>query len=278
MIEDVPIPQPTGRELLVKVKAASLCHTDLDIITGSYGAQYPILMGHEALSIVKQLGPEAASYGFKVGDIIGGAPFHGMCLKCVDCRTAGPDFCQKTKMKGLTTAGYFSEYTLVDAATAVVVPIKADSTSDELRKLPPLFCAGITAWDALERAQIRMGETVAIIGMGGLGQIAAQYAYKSGAKVLALDIRDEQLLASKADGIVDATFNISSFQHDELVTQVWEANNGYPVDHALVTSGAVAAYDTALKLLKAQGQLIAVGLPAKPIPFESFALAIRCIR
>lgn len=271
------IPQPTGRELLVKVKAASLCHSDLGVLEGRYGIPYPIIMGHEALSIVKQLGPEAAAYGFKVGDYVGASLFHDMCLECVDCRTAGPDFCPKKKMKGVTTDGCFSEYTLVDAASAVVVPIKADS-NDDLRRLAPIFCAGITAWDALERAHIRIGETVAIVGMGGVGQMAAQYVHSTGAKVFGLDVRDEQLRASKADGIVDGTFNIGSLQHDELVKQIGEANHGYPVDHALVTSGEVEAYDTAVKILKTQGQLIMVGIPPKPISFQSFDLVIRCIR
>jgi propanol-preferring alcohol dehydrogenase len=182
-------------------------------------------------------------------------------------------------MKGLSTPGFFSEYTVVDAATAVVVPPPATECAPlDLDRLAPLFCAGITAWDALERAKIRMGETVAVVGMGGIGQMVAQYAHAFGARVIALDVRDEQLAAAKADGIVDVTFNTKSLQGDALVSAISEVSNGSMVDHAMVTSGAIAAYDTALAILKAQGQLVAVGLPLEPLAFQSFHLAIRCIR
>lgn len=274
VIETVPVPTPQPRDLLVKVRAASLCHSDVSIISGAFGNQFlPLILGHEAVGTVVDVGPEAESYGFKVGQMVGAPLWHGMCLECLECKKFGPEFCPNTNFKGTTCAGYFSEYSLVDAASAVVVRDDEHIIDDE-RRFAPLFCAGITVWDALERAKLAMGETVAIVGAGGLGQIAIQYAASFGVKVIALDVRDEQLTAVHGKGLADIVVNIKSSAN--IATEVKEKNGGSLVDVAIVTSGVGAAYQTGLSILSPLGRLIAVGLPHDPLSIHATQVTGNC--
>ncbi|PKS08732.1 hypothetical protein jhhlp_004785 [Lomentospora prolificans] len=277
VVEEIPVPEPTGRFILVKVKAASLCHSDLGIIDGTFGSlMMPLVVGHEAISIVEKLGPDAGGYGINVGDTVGASLWHDSCLNCVDCKTAGAEFCKKMQIKGMTSPGCFSEYTLVDPVATVVVRKAEDKSDAPISDLSPLFCAGITVWDAIERAKVRPGDSVAILGVGGLGQMAARYATELGAKVFVLDVRDEQLNAAKSDGIADETINIKMLSPQELEDKVMELNGGVLLDTAIVTTGVVPAYLSAMGIVRVAGHIIAVGLPHESIPLNSNVIAQRC--
>lgn len=236
------------------------------------------MIGHEAVSVVESLGPDAAPYGINVGDTIGAGLWQDCCLSCVDCKGPGPQFCTKMKAHGITVSGYFAEYALVDAATAVIVRRAGDEAKGSVSDLAPVFCAGITVWDALERADLGMGQTIAIVGLGGVGTMAAQYAQQLGARIIALDVRDKQLLAAKNDGTVDETINTKDLSLEELQRRVAEVNGGVLVEKAIVTSGAASAYATSMGIVAAEGLIVAVGLTHEPLPINTLALATRCIR
>ncbi|SPN96485.1 uncharacterized protein DNG_00013 [Cephalotrichum gorgonifer] len=253
VIQDLPIPKPQGRQVLVRVQAASLCHSDLATITGALGP-LPVIIGHEAVSVIQELGPDAGKYDLHVGDTIGSGLWQDSCLECVDCKTAGPQFCKKMNLLGITTAGYFAEYALVDAATAVVVKRAGEDGPRSLPALAPVFCAGITVWDALERSELL------------------------GAKVIALDVRNEQLIAAQNDGSADEIINTRSLSPEGLARKVQEINGGLLVDKAIVTSGAPQAYQTAIGIVKPIGSIVAVGLPAAPVPLPVGAFAIGCLK
>jgi propanol-preferring alcohol dehydrogenase len=221
-------------------------------------------VGHEAVSIIESLGPDATSFGLKVGDRIGAPLWHGMCLDCVDCKEHGPDFCPTKQVKGLNAPGYFAEYTLVDAASAVVIPKEAMVTASPAA-LAPLFCAGVTVWDALKRAKLRPTETIAIVGAGGLGQIAARYAQAMGVRVIVLDVQDEQLQRAKANGSADHILNTKGIAPDQLASQVAAVNHGRLADAVVVTSGALPAYGTSWNIVRTEGRVIAVGIPANDL-------------
>lgn len=186
----------------------------------------PLILGHEAVSVVDKVGPEATPYGFREGDVVGASLWHNMCLTCNECKTAGPDFCPTRKFVGITRPGNFAEYTLIDPASAVLISRPGDDADPGVEipppaALTPLFCAGITIWDGLERAHIRPVETVAVVGAGGLGELAIRYVQALGGKVLALDVRDEQLQACKdyADEIIN-TRSLSPDALKEKIAQV----------------------------------------------------------
>jgi len=279
VVEEIPVPEPTGRFIRVKVKAASLCHSDLGIINGDFGSlMMPLVIGHEAISVVDKLGPDAEAYGIQVGDIVGASLWHDSCLNCIDCKTSGPEFCGTMQIKGLTTPGCFSEYTLIDPVATVVIRRAEEQSNDPVSDLSPLFCAGITVWDAVERANVRPGDSVAILGVGGLGQLAARYATELGAKVIVLDVRDEQLVAAKQDGIAEESINIKNLSREEIAKKVAEVNGGHLVDTAIVTTGVIPAYTSSFGIVRVEGQVIVVGLPRDPIPFTSGEVAGRCIK
>ena len=227
------------------------------------------------MSEVVKLGPESAAFGIQVGDLIGATLWHGMCLECVDCRSSGPNFCTKMKVKGITVPGYFCEYTLVDPAGAVVIK---PGENVNIAGLAPIFCAGVTVWDAIERAQLRVGETLAVVGAGGLGRIATRYAQALGQKVIVLDVRDESLIACKDEGIADEILNTTGLDARAVAGKVISLNGGGGVDVAIVTAGATEAYATAQAILKPEGKLIAVGLPREPVPINMTIFTHRCLR
>jgi len=146
----------------------------------------------------------------------------------------------------------------------------------DIRRVSPLFCAGITVWDALERAKLAPGETVAVIGAGGLGQLAIQYASSLGANVIALDIQDEQLKAVKVPGGADQTLNTKGLDLGAVRTQIQALNKGSVADVVIVTSGVQIAYQTALSIVAIEGRIMVVGLPKEPIPINAMQLSGTC--
>ncbi|MBE3045526.1 zinc-binding dehydrogenase, partial [Candidatus Bathyarchaeota archaeon] len=142
----------------------------------------------------------------------------------------------------------------------------------------PIFCAGITVWDALERAELKNGETIAIIGLGGLGAMAAKYARQLGARVIALDVRDEQLLAVKDEGSADEIINTTGLSTQELQMRVAMVNGGALVQKAIVASGASQAYDTSLAITGAEATVVAVGLAPLPVGINITEFALKCTR
>ncbi|KAJ5995258.1 hypothetical protein N7481_002235 [Penicillium waksmanii] len=235
----------------------------------------PLILGHEAVVVIEELGPEASKYGLKVGDRIGGPLWQDWCFDCYECKAIGTEFCSQITMRGVTSQGFFAEYTTMDAASAVVIPPDSPATAAQLS---PIFCAGITVWDALTRAELKPGETVAIVGVGGLGEIATKYAQAFGAKVIAIDVHDGQLESVKAGGSADEVLNTRGLESPEVIERIRELNHGRAVDAAVVTSGSKAAYLTAMSILRPVGRLIAVGIPPDEVPFNAAVVAIRALK
>lgn len=234
-----------------------------------------LILGHEAISIVEELGPEAARFGVKVGDRIGTTLWQDMCLECYECTELEHQFCTKKGMIGITKPGFFAEYTLVDAANAVIIP---DDVTASPAELSPIFCAGITVWDAVTRAKLVPGETVAIAGVGGLGEMAIKYAHAHGAKVIALDIHDEQLMGVKNEGLADEVLNTRELKPEEVRAKVVAMNRGRGVDAVIVTTGAIPAYQNGLAILRPEGRLMVVGFPLKEFPMSLTPIAMMAIR
>ena len=168
----MPIPKPGPRDLVVKVTAASLCHSDFAAIFAEdtpFALKSNLIPGHEACGIVVEAGKEAQEkFGFKKGDRVGADAGANMCLTCADCTEFGPQFCKTKDFRGFTEDGFFAEYAVFDAATAVHIP---DGTGN-MAKVAPILCAGITVRDALTRAaapKLKKGDWVGIVGCGGLG-------------------------------------------------------------------------------------------------------------
>ncbi|OAL24773.1 hypothetical protein AYO22_05562 [Fonsecaea multimorphosa] len=255
-VNEVPIPEPEATEILVKIKSASLCHSDIMAIEGwtpTPSSVKPITLGHEGAGVVERLGSKVT--GFKPGDPVGFLYITGVCFECEGCKVYNL-YCSKgtPRIQGMTEGadGFFAQYAVVDYRNAIVLPdaVKLETAS-------PLF-----SFNTVESCELKPDEWLAVVGCGGLGQAAVQYAKAMGIKVVGLDINDETLAETTKVG-ADLTFN--SATNPNYLDEIRKATGG-GVHAAAVYSASIAAYENARKALRIGGLLMAVGLPSKPFP------------
>jgi alcohol dehydrogenase, propanol-preferring len=187
-IEKVARPIPGLGQILVKLEASGVCHTDVHVWKGGLlppRDPSPFILGHEGVGHVAALGEGVA--GWAIGDRAGLAWLHNACGVCDECNAGEESFCQAQNAHGFNVPGTFAEYAIADARFAAKLP------SGNAADLAPMLCAGLTAYGALKRAELLAGETCAIFGCGGLGLYAVQLASRMGARVIAVD-RDPQKL------------------------------------------------------------------------------------
>ncbi len=249
-IEERPIPQPGSGQVLVRLEACGLCHTDIHAMRGDWPVKpnLPLIPGHEGVGIIEQLGDGVTTR--TVGQRVA-MPWLGYaCGECRYCVDGRENLCEKQYNNGYAVDGGYGEYMLADARFAVPVPDGVTAVD-----AAPLTCAGVTTYAAIKNARVTPGETVVVFGIGGLGHLAIQYARLVGAKVIAVDVTDEKLtLAAElgADHIVNA--------HEVDPVQAIRDHGG--ADIAVVLAVAPSVFDQAFKALNRGGRLILVSLPA----------------
>lgn len=251
-IQDVPTPVPEYEEALIKISSTGVCHSDLHLVRGDWeGTAKTRPLGHEAIGIVKALGPGAERY-IAVGDRVilglGGTGGGYWCGACDYCMRGEPRHCAQTK--GIT--GAFAEELCVYAKSLVKLP---DNVGDEEA---PLACGGLTAYNAvkkLSKHQVQPGQTVAIIGAaGGLGHYAIQIAKAFGYRVVGVDIGEERLKFVESMG-ADRAVN-----PEEAPGVVASEFGG--VHASIIFSSRMAGFNLGMELLRPAGLFVGVGLPA----------------
>jgi propanol-preferring alcohol dehydrogenase len=267
VIEDVPVPVPGPGEILVKVKACGVCHTDLHAASGDWPVKPapPFIPGHEAAGVVAALGPDVTD--FKPGDAVGVAWLHDACLRCEYCETGWETLCEHQHNTGYSVNGGFAEYVIASAAFAARLPAGVDFAA-----IAPILCAGVTTYKGLKETDARPGEWVVISGIGGLGQVAVQYAKAMGLKVVALDIAGDKLELGRAAG-ADRTVNALSADAVDSVLR----HTGGGVHGVLVTAVSTAAFAQALKMVRRKGTVSLVGLPPGEFPTPIFDVVLKRI-
>jgi propanol-preferring alcohol dehydrogenase len=236
-------------EALVDVEYCGLCHTDLHVTGGDYGKFPGRIIGHEGVGIVSKLGPGVTA--LKVGDRVSIAWFYGGCGHCEYCLTGRETLCRNVRNSGFTVDGAMAQQVIVDANYAVKVPDGLDPV-----QATSLTCAGVTMYKALITGHTKPGQWVSIVGAGGLGNIAIQYAKNVfGAHVVVVDGNEDKLAAAKAMG-ADVLIN----RHKgHVAEQIQELVGG--VHNAQVTSVSTDAFNQAVNSLRPGGTLVAVALP-----------------
>jgi propanol-preferring alcohol dehydrogenase len=267
VIEDVPVPVPGRGEILVKVKACGVCHTDLHAASGDWPVkpQPPFIPGHEAAGVVAALGPDVT--GFRLGDAVGVAWLHDACLACEYCETGWETLCEHQHNTGYSVNGGFAEYVVASAAFAARLPANVDFAA-----VAPILCAGVTTYKGLKETDTRPGEWVLISGVGGLGQVAIQYAKAMGLKVVALDIAEDKLKLARDSGAEHAVNALSA----DAVGTVLQATGG-GAHGILVTAVSTAAFAQALKMVRRKGTISLVGLPPGEFPTPIFDVVLKRI-
>lgn len=275
-IQEIRTPRPKSHEVLVKVTACGLCHSDLHVIHGSIAFPTPAVLGHEVSGVIVEMGPDSQNSGLRVGQQVCGA-FLMPCGTCPDCARGRDDLCAPffslNRLKGQLFDGTsrladldgntIAQYSMGGLAEYCVIPITAVTAAPE--SLDPvasaiLGCAAMTGYGAVRHgADLRYGESVAVIGAGGVGSNIIQIAAEMGARtVIAIDIDDMKLLAAKRLGATH-TVNSRSENADEAVLGI---TGGRGVDVAFEALGIPATFQQALDLLADGGRMVPVGLAA----------------
>jgi propanol-preferring alcohol dehydrogenase len=249
-VEDVPKPEPGPGEVVVRVEASGLCHTDIHAAHGDWPVkpQPPFTPGHEGVGIVESVGRGVVEVA--VGDRVA-MPWLGYaCGVCDYCVSGWETLCLEQKNMGYSMDGGFAEYTKAYARYVVRVPDEIDPFD-----AAPLTCAGVTTYKAVKVAGTRPSDLVAVFGVGGLGHMAVQYAAIAGGRVIAIDLLDEKLELAKELG---AEFTINAAKEDpaQAIRELGGA------DQAIALAVSPKAFEQAYASLRRGGTLVFVGLPA----------------
>ena len=249
-IEEMPVPEVLPGQILVRVVATGVCHTDLHAANGDWPVKphLPLIPGHEGVGFVAAVG--AGVSGVVEGDRVGVPWLHTTCGHCEHCMSGWETLCDHQQMTGYTVNGSFAEYVLADPAYVARLPPDVG-----FPEIAPILCAGVTVYKGLKVLGCKAGDWVAISGIGGLGHLAVQYARAMGFHVIAVDIDDRKLALAKSLG-AHMTVNATD---DDAVAQVQRTIKG--AHGVLVTAASRSAFAQALGMLHKRGTMSLVGLP-----------------
>ncbi len=249
-IDQRPTPSPGPGQVLVRLEACGLCHTDIHAINGDWPVKPapPFVPGHEGVGIVEAVGEGVTSR--TVGERVAMPWLAHACGECRFCVDGRENLCERQYNNGYAVDGGYAEYALADARFATPVPDGVSSVD-----AAPLTCAGVTTYAAVKNAHVVPGERVAVFGIGGLGHLAVQYARLVGAEVIAVDVVDEKLALARELG-ADHTIDATAGDPAEAIQALGGA------DVAIVLAVAPSVFDQAFRALNRGGRLVLVSLPA----------------
>jgi propanol-preferring alcohol dehydrogenase len=265
-IEEVPVPQPNENQILVRIAATGICHTDLHAVHGDWPVKPkpPFIPGHEGVGNVVAIGRGVR--GVKEGDRVGIPWLHTACGYCSHCRTGWETLCASQQNSGYSVNGSFAEYALADPAYVGRLP-----DALEWGAAAPILCAGVTVYKGLKETEVKPGEWVVISGIGGLGHMAVQYAKAMGMHVAAVDVHPEKLELAKSLGAEIALNAHTADAAAELQGSIHGAHG------ALVTAVSPKAFEQAFDMLRAHGTMSLVGLPPGRMSLPIFDLVLKRI-
>ncbi len=249
-IETLPIPAPGPGEILIRVTACGVCHSDLHAIDGDWtpGPVLPLIPGHEVTGTVAALGDGVD--GFAPGERVGVPWMFSACGTCEFCLAGMETICKKGEATGYTKPGGYAEYMVAPAAF-----VGRLSAGVDMYEMAPILCAGVTTYRGLKRTGTRPGQWMAIVGIGGLGHIAVQYARAMGMRVAAVDVAPEKLKLAASLG---AELTVDARESDPVAV-LQEKIGG--VHGAIVTAVATRAFEQAILMLRPAGTVAYIGLP-----------------
>lgn len=265
VIEDVPMPTPGPGQILVKVAASGVCHTDLHAADGDWPVKpkLPLIPGHEGVGPVAALG--AGVTDIKEGDLVGVPWLHDACGQCEYCTTGWETLCPKQHNTGYGVDGGYAEYVLAPAAYVGHLPAGTD-----LVTMAPILCAGVTTYKGLKETEARPGQWVVISGIGGLGHVAVQYAKAMGFHVGAVDVAEEKLALSRSLG---ADFTVNAATEDPVAKVLKETEGG--AHGVLVLAVSKVAFGQAVGMARRRGTVSLVGLPPGDFPTPIFDVVLK---
>lgn len=264
VIEEVPVPVPGPGEVLVKVMASGVCHTDLHAAQGDWPVKptVPFIPGHEGVGYVVALGHGVTT--LREGDRVGVPWLHSACGTCEYCLTGWETLCPAQQNTGYSVNGGFAEYVVAHAAYVGRLPDGVDFT-----EIAPILCAGVTTYKGIKETETRPGEWVIISGVGGLGHIAIQYAKAMGLHVGAIDVADEKLDLARELG-AELTVNALKDDPGKEVQRLIGGAHG-----VVVTAVSPKAFAQSLQMLRRGGTGVLIGLPPGDFPTPIFEVVLK---
>jgi propanol-preferring alcohol dehydrogenase len=248
-IQDLDIPVPQPGQVLVRIEASGLCHTDIHAARGEWPVKPvpPFIPGHEGVGIIEGAGAGVTEHG--VGDRVA-IPWLGYaCGTCGYCVDGRETLCEAQRNTGYAIDGTHAEYAVADARYVVRVPDGIDPA-----EAAPLTCAGVTTYKAVKVGGVTPGDRVVVFGIGGLGHLALQYARIFGGETIAVDITQEKLDLARRLG---ATHVVNAATTDPVAAI--EALGG--ADVAVVVAANPTVIEQAHTCLRRGGRLILVAMP-----------------
>ncbi|MFG2600171.1 alcohol dehydrogenase AdhP [Streptomyces sp. NPDC048462] len=251
VVEDRPVPDPAGHQVLVRMEASGLCHTDIHAARGDWPVRPspPFVPGHEGIGIVEAAGGQVTHLA--VGDRVA-IPWLGeACGHCDHCVSGWETLCLAQENSGYSVDGSHAEYALAHGDYVVPVPAGIDPLD-----AAPLTCAGVTTYKAVKLSGARPGTRALVSGIGGLGHLALQYARIFGAETIAVDVTDEKLALARelgADHVIDA----------RVQDVVEETRRLGGADAAISLAVSNESFGAAYGALRRGGTLVLVALPAE---------------
>ena len=250
-IEEVGVPTPRPGELLIKVVACGVCHSDIHAVDGDWDPPpaLPLIPGHEVAGYVAGRGSGVT--GIKEGDPVGVPWMWSACGSCDHCLSGEETICPGGESTGYSRPGGYAEYVTAPAAYVGRLPAKTDMLA-----MAPILCAGVTVYRGIKRTTARPGHWLAVFGIGGLGHLALQYGRAMGLHVAAVDIAEDKLRLACELG---AEVAVNARKGDAVAALRREIGGGPHA--ALVTTPAPSAFDQAVRSLRPGGSCSLIGVP-----------------
>ena len=259
VLREVSTPEPGPNQVLIKIRASGMCYTDVHQTHGHIPISFPQTLGHEPVGEVVAVGPGVTAR--KVGDRVGVPWVQSSCGRCEWCERGKPMFCANALATAMQLPGGHAEYMLAHADATMPLP---EGLSFE--QAAPIFCAGYTVWSGLRWAAPQPGERVAVVGIGGLGHLAVQYAKAAGFPTLAVSHSPDK------DRL------IRDLGADEVVRDGAGLAAAGGADIVLGTSNSMDAMADSIRGLRPDGRLVLMGVEAKPLAVSPFDLLMRRIK
>ena len=266
VIEEVPVPRPGAGDILVKIEACGVCHTDLHAAEGDWPVkpEPPFIPGHEGVGHVVAVG--AGVRHVKEGDRVGIPWLYSACGHCEHCLGGWETLCESQRNTGYSVNGGFAQYALANADYVGHLP-----KSLGFVEVAPVLCAGVTVYKGLKVTDTKPGDWVAISGIGGLGHMAVQYARAMGLNVAAVDVDEDKLALARRLG---ATVTVDARTTDPAAFLKKEIGGAHG---ALVTAVSPKAFEQALGMVRRGGTVSLNGLPPGDFPLDIFGMVLNGI-
>jgi 2-desacetyl-2-hydroxyethyl bacteriochlorophyllide A dehydrogenase len=259
VLREVPTPEPGPNQVLIKIRASGMCYSDVHQTRGEIPSPFPRTLGHEPVGEIVAKGADVTAR--EIGDRVGVPWVQSSCGRCEWCQRGKPMFCAAMLGTSMQLAGGHAEFMLAYADATMLLP---EDLSFE--QAAPIFCAGYTVWSGLRLASPQPGERVAIVGIGGLGHLAVQYAKAAGFTTIAVSHspnKDPLIRDLGADEVVRDGTGLASVGGADVV---------------LATSNSIDAMADSIKGLRPDGRLVLMGAEAKPLTLSPLDLLMRRIR